>query len=142
MDKKYYPYWEWEEYKEGMWRTTSNEERKKLLKKAIKFTGNYKLYGKYMLQVIKLWEKSCEQNLLNTGTNRRAWVGHSAVCIAINCPEDITREAWRHLTEEQQEKANNQADIAIKKWEDNYEKKNKTIYRQMDFTRLWNRNTK
>lgn len=116
-----------------MWRSVTKHERDVLLKKAIKFTGNYKLYGKYMLKVIKLWKISCEQNLLDTGMNRKAWIGHSATCIAINCPEDITREAWRYLTQEQQDKANNQAEISIKKWEQNYEKKNKQVYKQMAF---------
>jgi hypothetical protein len=37
--------------------------------------------------------------------------------MAIQCPEDIVREAWGHLTQEQQDNANQQAQQAIEYWE-------------------------
>jgi hypothetical protein len=54
--------------------------------------------------------------------NRQAYIGHAAACIAIGSPEYITRLAWHQLTNDQQDKANNKADIAIKTWEENYAK--------------------
>jgi len=91
-----------------------------LLKQAIEFTGNPPLYGSFMMRVIKEWPISCEHNLTCKGMNRQAWIGHAAACIAIGCPEHITREAWAYLTQEQQDLANAEADKAIAQWELEY----------------------
>lgn len=120
IERVYHPYWEWEEINYNMWGSVKN--RKEWLKKAIDFTGDHLLYGRWMLKVVNDWEKSCEHNLSNKEQNRRAWIGHAAVAYAIGCPEDIVREAWSYLSEEQQNKANEQADKAISEWETNYAK--------------------
>jgi hypothetical protein len=111
----YHPYWLWEEYEHNMWGAVN--DRAKFLKLAIKFTGDHKLYGRFMIQVIQKWKYSCEHNLSNLTQNRRAWIGHAACAIAHQIPEDIVREAWSHLTEEQQYLANKEADRAIEAWE-------------------------
>lgn len=121
--REYYPYWEWEEYTCEMWRSTTKQEEEELLKQAIEFTGDYKKYGEYMIQAVDQWPISCAQNLSCTGMNRQAWIGHAACCIALNCPEHITRKAWHHLTQEQQDLANAEADKAIKYWETDYAKR-------------------
>lgn len=105
-----------------MWRNVYGVERQEYLEKAIQFTGNARLYGKWMLTVIKQWTYSCLENLSNTSINRQAWIGHAACCLAIGCPEDITRLAWHQLTQRQQDDANIQADIAIANWEAKYYK--------------------
>lgn len=120
MKKKWHHYLKWEDYQNGMYSTLSGDEKKSYLQKAVEFTGNAELYGSWMLKVIEAWPISCEQNLTDTGMNRRAWVGHAAVCLAIGCPEDITREAWGSLTKEQQDEANAKADFAIVQWELKY----------------------
>lgn len=120
----YRPITEWEEIRFGMWSDVKN--KKDMIRKAILFTGNHRLYGKYMMRVVNEWPASCENALTDYNLNRRAWVGHAASALAINCPEDITREAWRFLTDEQQKLANRQADRAIQHWEKSY-RKNKGI---------------
>jgi hypothetical protein len=62
---------------------------------------------------------SCEQNLTKLDTNRKAWIGHAAVALAIQCPEDIVRQAWGFLSDEQQKLANKKAQEAIEQWEKN-----------------------
>jgi hypothetical protein len=57
--------------------------------------------------------------LTDISQNRRAWIGHAACCMAIKCPEYITRSAWGYLTKEQQDLANAEADRAIAWWERN-----------------------
>jgi hypothetical protein len=96
------------------------EDRQEFLKVAIEFTGNHREYGKWMRKVIKQWPISCEHNLTAVTMNRKAWLGHAACALAIKCPEDIVRQAWSHLTEEQQRKANEQAERTIKAWEKRY----------------------
>jgi hypothetical protein len=99
-----------------MWGKTN--ERGKYLEWAIEFTGNAELYGFYMRRVVREWKYSCEHNLSTGALNRRAWVGHAACALANDCPEDIVRQAWGHLTQEQRDAANSEADKAIKEWED------------------------
>jgi len=121
IERIYHPYWKWEEVKYNMWGKVDNRDY--FLQKAIKFTGDHKLYGDFMVQVVNRWKYSCEHNLSNVTQNRRAWIGHAACALAFRCPEDIIREAWGHLTEEQQILANNEADKAIEYWEKKYAKK-------------------
>jgi hypothetical protein len=123
----YHHYQFWEDYQNGMWkgRIVLGEEREKLLKLAIEFTGDAKLYGSFMLRVAKEWKFACEHHLTNVGINRKAWIGHAACCLALGCPEDITREAWHHLSKRQQDKANLEADRAIDFWIREHRKKHR-----------------
>lgn len=111
----WHPYWAWEEVKNNMWGDVEN--KKEWLQKAIDFTGDHNLYGSWMIEVAKNWKYSCEHNLTKNDTNKKAWIGHAAVAMAIQCPEDIVREAWGHLTKEQQDMANMRAQEAINFWE-------------------------
>jgi hypothetical protein len=119
MKRKFHRYEKWEDFKHGLWRKIKDKkEEEGLLEEAIKFTGNYSLYGEYMRRVTAEWFFSCQHNLTDTNLNRRAWIGHAACCLAIGCPEYITRRAWGMLSQEQRDLADNEADIAIKKWEE------------------------
>lgn len=109
----WHPYWSWEEMQHNMWGSVSH--RKTWLEIAIAFTGNADLYGEWMMRVVSEWPISCEHNLSKPG-DKRAWIGHAAVAMAIKCPEDIVREAWGHLSDEQQVKANAKATAAIERW--------------------------
>jgi len=114
----YHHFLDWEEVNHNMWGTVSN--RKLYLKRAIEFTGNHKLYGRFMIRVVNEWKNSCENALTDESINKKAWIGHAACALALGCPEDITRQAWGFLTDEQRVLANRKADEAIKLWEDNY----------------------
>jgi len=115
MDRIYHPYWLWEETYTNMWGHV--KDRAKYLKIAIEFTGDHIKYGEFMRHVVDEWRYSCEHNLSNIAQNRRAWIGHAACAFAFDCPEDIVREAWAQLTDDEREAANNEADIAIGIWE-------------------------
>ena len=117
MEQIYHNYNLWEDYKSGMWRKLKKQEEKEYLQKAVDFTGDADLYGHWMIQVVKNWKYSCEHNLTDVSQNRRAWIGHAACQLAINCPEYITRQAWGFLSKDQQDKANAVADKAILLWE-------------------------
>ena len=118
LDRVYHPYWDWEEINHNMWGVVEN--RKLWIKRAIDFTSDHKKYGRFMMRVINEWPISCENALTDYSINRKAWVGHAAVALAIGCPEDIVREAWGKLTDEQQLLANKEAERAIQAWEYNY----------------------
>jgi len=117
MEQIYHNYEKWEDYIHGMWRKETSDNEKHFLDKAIDFTGDHKLYGEWMVKVTLEWKIACEQNLTDLSQNRRAWLGHAACCMGINCPEYITRDAWGYLTKKQQDDANMMADIAISGWE-------------------------
>lgn len=116
----YHPYWLWEENNYNMWGYV--KDKKEFLAKAIEFTGDHEMYGIWMMKVVKKWKYSCEHNLSNITQNRKAWIGHAACALAFKCPENIVREAWGHLSDEQQELANNEASKAILFWEKKYGK--------------------
>jgi hypothetical protein len=118
----YKPYWGWEEIDHNMWGSVSN--RKAALKKAIAFTSDHKKYGRFMMRVVNEWEISCLNALTDYSINRKAWVGHAAVALALGIPEDITRLAWGKLTDEQRLLANKEAERAIQHWEYSYQKSN------------------
>ena len=108
----------WEEIGFNMWGEVVN--RRLYLQKAEIFTGNYRLYGRYMQRVTKEWPNSCINALTDYNLNRKAWIGHAACALALRCPEDITRQAWGLLTDEQRILANRQASRAIQSWEVRY----------------------
>lgn len=115
MKRIYHPYWDWEEVDHNMWGDVS--DKKAALRKAIEFTGDHKRYGRFMMRVVTEWRYSCENALTDPNLNRRAWVGHAAVALAQGIPENITREAWGHLSDEQRLLANREAERAIQHWE-------------------------
>lgn len=121
IKRVYFPWWQWEEVDANMWGSVS--DRKKFLKLAIEFTGDYKLYGRWMIKVVEKWPISCAHNLSNTTQNRKAWIGHAACALAHGIPEDIVRQAWAQLSEDQQRLANKKADEAIEYWEEEYGEK-------------------
>jgi hypothetical protein len=116
----WHPWWLLEEVKHNMWGEVSR--RRTWLQIAIAFTGDHELYGCWMKRVAEQWRHSCEHNLTKPG-DKRPWIGHAAVALAIGCPEDIVREAWGSLSEEQQVRANAKASEAIEYWRNVCQKK-------------------
>ena len=112
-DEVWYPFDQLEEADSAMWGNVNH--RTTWLQLAQIFTGNAELYGDWMLKVIEAWPKSCQHNLTKGG-DKRPWIGHAAVALAINCPEDIVRAAWGSLSQEQQDAANKKAEEAIEIW--------------------------
>lgn len=114
LTQVYHPIWLWEEITHNMWGKVA--DRNAYLQRAIAFTGDHKQYGHYMQRVCNEWPYSTENAFTDPHLNHRAWVGHAACALALNCPEDIVRQAWRYLTDEQQLLANKEASRAIAGW--------------------------
>jgi len=123
LKRVYHPWNLWEEVKFNMWGNVPN--RTAAIQDAIQLTSDHCLYGSFMTRVINEWPISCENALTDYFLNRRAWLGHAACALAEKLPEDIIREAWRHLTDEQQLLANKEASRAIQTWEYAYIKDRK-----------------
>lgn len=97
-----------------MWGEVDN--KKEAMRKAIQFTGNHRIYGDYMMRVVKEWPVSCENGLTDASINHKAFIGHCAAALALRLPENIVREAWGRLTDEQRYKADMAAKRAIEWW--------------------------
>ncbi len=141
MKRIFHHYLKWEDLQAGMWASINGSLRQELLREAIAFTGDAELYGSYMNKILTLWPISCEHNLTDTSQNRKAWIGHAATCLALGCPEDITRQAWAELSVIQQDAANAQAQAAINKWEKMHEAKNIRVSAQMEIPGIPGRDT-
>jgi hypothetical protein len=110
------PYWEWEDWLNGMWKKGDEST----LNEAIEFTGDHVRYGAAMGEVIAAWSRTMLNSLTNTSINRRAFLGHCAVCFKLGISEDITRQAWGFLTEQQRIEADAEATKHIKQYEETY----------------------
>lgn len=115
MKRVWVPIDRWEELSFNMWGDV--KDRRRHLERAVIFTGNHRLYGRYMMRVVEEWPNSCLNAMTDGNLNRKAWVGHAACALALRCPEDITRQAWGLLTDGQRILANRQAGRAIQAWE-------------------------
>jgi len=114
MEQVYYPYWEWEDYQNGMYDMPNKEKEVGMQEKAMEV-----LRDPYdaMLSVINEWTISTYQNLSKQGTNKKSWLGQAACCYKYGIPEHVTRSVWNKLTEEERENANNIAEQIIELWE-------------------------
>lgn len=116
MKRRYHNHVKWEDHQHGMYAMTCSNTPT-LQKQCIKLLANpYALYP-FMRAAAFKWTHSAEVNLSNSGRNRQAWLGQAACCYATGAPEFVTKMAWRVLTDEQRQAANDVADKVIKEWE-------------------------
>lgn len=125
IKQQYIPYWEWEDYINGMW--SNNDEHR--LQEAIEFTGDHIKYGNAMKEVIEAWPRTMLNSLTNTSINKRAFLGHCAVCYKLGICESTTRAAWKELTDQQRYDADKVAQETINNWLHDY--RNKQVYKNV-----------
>lgn len=130
IKQQWVPYWDWEDWHNGMWKKVDKEQESEFLEKCITFTSNWIEYGKWMQLVVEKWPNTMLNSLSSPSINKRAFIGHCACSLAFNCPEYITRMAWKHLTDQQRADADDIAEIVYHDW------KNKQLHRQMEAAML------
>lgn len=113
----FHPFDRLEDIKNGMWRNVSNEERETYKGAAAALMRDVVAFKSSMLRAIKEWPVACENYLTNPSVNHQAFAGHIGCCIAVNSPEDVTRQAWHTLTQPEQDAANIAANEALAEWE-------------------------
>lgn len=109
-----------EEYSTNMWKSVPPKDKKAYQNKSVDLMLDCCSFLDAMIRVINEWPHSCEAAISASTVNHQAWFGHAACAINHNAPEDITRLAWRELTEQQQDDANEAADMAIAMWKEKY----------------------
>lgn len=123
MKRVYIPYWEWEDWINGMWAKGDESQ----IQAAIIFTSDWVIYGQAMQEVVKVWPRTMLNSLTNTSINRRAFLGHCAVSYKTGIPESITRAAWKFLTDEQRTNADAEATKVIKEYERSHNELHKNV---------------
>lgn len=126
------PYWQWEDFQNGMWRKLTKDEESYFLQKAIDFTSNWKDYGQAMIEVIEAWPYTMLNSLTSPSTNKRAFIGHCACSYKHDLPEYIVRQAWKEITEQQRNDADEIAELVYLEWLEKHEKENRTICRDLE----------
>jgi hypothetical protein len=114
LPQVWHPLQQWEEVAHNMWGKV--KDRSGYLQQAIDFTGDHERYGHFMRRVCAEWPISTENAFTDPHLNHKAWLGHAACALAFRCPEDIVRQAWSFLGNEQKLLANKEARRAIAAW--------------------------
>jgi len=117
MERIYHHYESWEEYRAGMWRAPTIEEREALLKPLRAIITDGARFDEVMRRVITEWPISCENSETDRTKNRAAWLWHAAACLEIGAPESVTRSLWQLLTEHERIKADREAWNMVYRWE-------------------------
>ncbi len=133
MTQVYIPYWEWEDYLNGMWSKGDSTR----LQEAVTFTSNHILYGEAMKEVITAWPRTMLNSLTNPSINKRAFLGHCAVSYKLGIQEVITRAAWKELTDTQRYDADKVAQETIDEWTSNYERANIKLHKPVGTAMLF-----
>lgn len=99
------PWLDWEDYRAGMYRTTSAPDPDRVRESAFLLTdpGGFRETAREM---IRQWPNAARQNLDHMWTGRNAWIGQAACCYAHGATSAETRAAWGTLTNSQQIAAN------------------------------------
>lgn len=112
-----------EEYKTNMWKQIPVELRESRIIESRDLMINIKQFINAMKNVVDYWTYSCESVLTASGLNHQSWLGQAACAFNHDAPEDLTRQAWKMLTKEQQDLANIAADEAKEYWLIKYREK-------------------
>lgn len=106
-----------------MWKAVPPQDRDAYIEKSASLMVNPDAFEAAMCDAVNQWPNSCEAALTASTMNHQAWIGHAGCAISHNSPEDLTRLAWRILTQDQQDAANAAADRAIAYWATKYQER-------------------
>lgn len=113
-----------EEFSGNMWKQVEPYLRDSYVQKSRDLMLDCAAFRAAMVRAVNEWPNSCEATLTASTMNHQAWMGHAGCAINHDAPEDLTRLAWRTLTQDQQDEANLAADDAIAYWADKYSEGN------------------
>lgn len=118
IKRVYHHHSKMEEYKSNMWRVVDDKDY--AVSESARLMIAHGEFEAACHRVVREWPFSTEAALSATVINHQAWIGHAACALNHGSPEDMTRQAWRTLTEDQQSLANAAADKAIAAWRTSY----------------------
>ena len=118
----FHHYLKCEEYNSNMWKTVPPPMREGMVIASRELMLDCHAFEASMRRAVDEWPNSCEAALTATVMNHQAWMGHAGCALNHGAPEDLTRMAWRTLSQQEQDAANAAADRAIEYWEWKYAK--------------------
>lgn len=116
MTEVYTPYWDWECYKNGLWRLVSKNERDSLIDECMSLMTNEKAFTDSMREACFAWENSMLNFLTSNSINKRAYLGQCGVCFKTGIPAIVTKHCWKHISPDKQNRLNHNAENIIKEW--------------------------
>lgn len=128
MDRIYHPYYEWEDYLNGMYNLPDKKEENKLISLSIEVLTNTDLFLDICKEVLNNWKIASLVNMTNKQCNRKAWLGQASCSLKYNVPEICTRIAWGELSNSERFEADQVADKIINSFEVNYENKSTELH--------------
>lgn len=121
----FYPYWDWECYKNGMYTDAVDVTKIEECESLLLDTEMFLHYGKEM---VDSWPISCDNFLSNSSINRIAWIGQAVCCYCFSANEQTVKKAWKQIPPIFQNKANDTAKEIL----GYYFSKNKKIRTEME----------
>lgn len=137
MIQVFEPYWKWEDFQNGMYEVPSACELDRLAMLAASLLRDCIAFGSTARQMIEAWPVASAVHLTAVATNRRSWVGQASCCFIHRVPELATRCAWKALTDQERDCANDVADEVICE----YERQRSEVHRRMVDSRLFGRDS-
>lgn len=126
---KKYPYYEWETFKMGMYKTHSEIlNMDSLSTKARELLSNQILFLENGLKMINSYKKSCNTFLGNVHVNRIAFIGQATCLYYCGVPEIITKDVFKNLPLNIQNEANQTATKILNE----YKRKSRDINKQTE----------
>lgn len=122
MSKTFYPYYQWEDWLNGMYATPPPQEFENMVSLSLALLSDCSRLEVEMQRTVDTWPVSASHNLRSGECNHRAWLGQAACCIAHKCCEDATRRAWCLLNSTQQNQANAVADRVFLRYMKRFQK--------------------
>ena len=132
MQREHTKYTDWEDFKNGMFDTVV-EHPESLIKLAVELLSDRHIFYRSALEMVNEWVVSSSENLTNTHSNRRSWIGQATCCYVHCVPEILTRIAWGQLPTQQRNEANFEADKVIRIYEANYRRVHNDLGEQVLF---------
>lgn len=116
----YHHFAKMEEFHSVMWKQIPPEQREAAIEASAELMREADSFELACIRAVDEWPNSAEANLTASVINHQAWIGHAACCLNHGASEDLTRLAWRTLSQDEQDAANAAADRAIEYWERKY----------------------
>lgn len=115
-DRIFHTFDKWECHKAGFYASTKEGMTQDQCEQAYaEFLSDDSRFESALNSVITEWKYSCEHYLTNKAMNRIAWLGQAAMCYATGVPSKYCG-GFNILNQEQQDRANNIALVALNKW--------------------------
>ena len=120
MDRIWHPYYLWEDYKSGFYKSECQLSKEEQIDLSKKLFEDKKDFEKILKKIITEWKYSCEHNLTNESLNKIAWLGQAACAYKYKISNDISREGYNLLSKKDKQEADKIAERMYTRWETEY----------------------